>query len=167
MTASERVSFLAMWTIQQRRNPALQIYHAPGTGTSYPIPAWTGSELLIRYFHHVSDLVGPDTVHLSAPERVLTLKYPSWEFAGVQETDFGLKPFEPLEFTLTAEQRAARRPLLARLERLYDDVMAAYPMPPTPTTTDAFLATLREIVPAPLWPYYEVLLQDFNAWLNR
>src|SRR5207247_948011 len=105
-----------------------------------------------------ADQIGPNTILVGPPRVLATLDYETSTITDVNFEPFDLPLFEDVEYTLTPEERAARRPNVERLEGLYDRMLASYPEPPESDLMAEFAAALQRVVPPVLWPYYEVML---------
>jgi hypothetical protein len=152
--------FYRTWKARIHAIPELKRFQQDGVAASYPIFSYTDDGLRVRHFYHAADQIAPNTM-LIGPARILaTLDYASGDIVDVNFEPFTLPLFEDVEYTLTAEEREARRPDVQRLEGLYDQVLATYPEPPDSDLVGDFVATLQRVVPPVLWPYYEQLLGD-------
>jgi hypothetical protein len=150
--------FYRMWKTRTHAIPRLQRFLQVGIGTSYPILAYTDDGLLVRHFYHAADQLGPNTM-LIGPARVLvTMDYATSEVVDVDFEPFNLPLFDHVTYTLTAQEREARRSDVVRVQSLYDEMLANYPEPPRNAVMNEFATALRRVVPPMLWPYYELLL---------
>lgn len=149
--------FYETWHMRMRAIPQLQRYQQAGIMTSYPVFAWTGDGLHIRHFYYSGEQIGPDTVTVGPPRLQVTLAYETYDIVDVNFEPFDLPLFESVEYSLSPEERAAKRPQIAFLKQQYDRLLAAYPEPPADTALDDFDAALQQVVPPVLWPYYEIL----------
>ncbi len=127
---------------------------------SYPVFAYTEAGLHLRHFYYAADQVGPDTVVIGSPRVLVTLDYGTYDVLDANFEPFDLPLFEDVKYTLSPEERAARRPDVQRLEALYDQMLAPYPEVPDGKLVDEFGAALHRVVPPVLWPYYSLLLTD-------
>src|SRR5947208_1366817 len=123
--------FYRMWKARLQSIPRLQQFQQGGIAASYPVFVYTDAGLHIRHFYHSGDQVGPSTI-LIGPARVLvTLDYETGELVDVDFEPFKLPPFEDVEYTLSPEERDARRPDVQGLEGLYDRMLETYPELPS------------------------------------
>jgi hypothetical protein len=152
--------FYKTWKMRLQTIPHLRRFQQPGIGRSYPVFAYTEGGLLVRHFHHTAERSGPDSILLGPARVLVTLDFETFENVDLNFEAFDLPLFEDVEFTLNAEERAALRPDIQRLEALYDELLATYPEPPDSDVVEDFAATLQRVVPPVLWPYYEQLLGD-------
>ena len=152
--------FYRTWKARIHSIPSLQQFQQDGIAASYPVFAYTDSGLHIRHFYHTGDQIGPNTI-LIGPARVLaTLDYETGDVLDVDFEPFKLPLFENVEYTLSPDERVARRPDVQHLEGLYDRMLETYPEPPSGDVVADFTAALQRVVPPVLWPYYEALLGD-------
>lgn len=152
--------FYRTWKMRLQALPGLQRFQQVGIGASYPMLAYTDAGLHVRHFYHAADQIGPDTM-MFGPARVLvTLAYETFDIVSTDFQPFDLPLFEQVEYTLTADERRARRPAIEHLEGLYDHLLATYPEAPGGDVVGDFAAALHAVVPPLLWPYYERLLPD-------
>jgi hypothetical protein len=152
--------FYRTWKTDLHANLRLQGLMQPGIGESYPIFAFTDNGLHIRHFYHDADQVGPDTMYIGSPRALVTLDYESRDIVSADVDPFDLPAFEPVQYTLSAQERIARRPAVDHLVMLYDRMMESYPEPPSSELRDEFATTLHQVVPPVLWPFYQLLLHD-------
>ena len=149
--------FYKTWKAHLHAIPRLQPLMQGGIGESYPMFAYTVSGLHIRQFYFPNDQTGPNTVVIGRPQILVTLDYETGEILNIEDEPFSLPPFDLVEYTLSADERAARRPDVERLQGFYDQMLATYPEPPEYAVIENFLAMLQRVVPPVLWPYYEQL----------
>jgi hypothetical protein len=150
--------FYRKWKALINAAPDLKQFQQSGVGASYPVFAYTDDGLYVGHFYHGADQIGPDTMLIGPPRVLATLDYENSNLVDVNFEPFDLPPFEDVEYTLTREEREARRPNVERLEALYDRMLATYPEPPGSDVVAEFAAALQRVVPPILWPYYEQLL---------
>jgi hypothetical protein len=149
--------FYKMWQACTHAIPRLQRYQRVGIMTSYPVFAYTDAGLQIRHFYYSGEQIGADTVMIGPPRILVTLAYETYDIVNVDFEPFDLPLFENVEYTLGAEERAAKRPFIAQLEAQYDRLLAPYPEPPETKVVEEFGTALQRVVPPVLWPYYELL----------
>lgn len=149
--------FYKTWQERIRAIPQLQRYQQVGIMTSYPVFAYTGDGLHMRHFYYSGEQIGPDTVTVGPPRLLVTLAYETFDIVNVDFEPFELPLFEDTEYTLSADERAAKRPLIAQLQAEYDRLLASYPEPPESQALEDFGQALQSVVPPMLWPYYEIL----------
>ncbi len=154
--------FYRTWKAHINAIPSLKRFQQVGIGVSYPLLAYTDDGLLVRHFYHAADLIGPDTVLIGPPRVLVAMDYETSEIVDTDFEAFNLPLFEDVEYTLSAEERAARQPDVERLQALYDAMLASYPEPPESELMTEFVATLRRVVPPVLWPYYETSLGNLT-----
>ena len=125
--------------------------------TSYPVFAYTNAGLHMRHFYYSGEQIGPDTVTIGPPRILVTLAYETYDIVNVDFEPFNLPLFELVEYTLSEEERAEKRTHIAKLQTLYDRLLATYPEPPESHVLEEFAVALQNVVPPVLWPYYELL----------
>jgi hypothetical protein len=152
--------FYRTWKARIHAIPQLQQFMQDNVGASYPILVYTDDGVLVQHFYHAANQIGPDTMLIGPARVVATLACETFEVVGVNFQPFDLPLFEDVEYTLSAVERAARRPDVARLEVLYDAMLATYPEPPGSDLIAEFVTMLQRVVPPVLWPYYRALLGD-------
>lgn len=149
--------FYRTWKARVRAIPGLQQYRKVGIGMSYPIFAHTNDGLHVRHFYHIAERTGPDTIQIGPARVLVTLAYETFAVVDENSEPFDLPLFEVVEYTLSADERDARRDDVRVLETFYDRLLEPYPGAPGKVLVDEFAATLFRVVPPVLWPYYELL----------
>jgi len=167
MSTPTKLTFIADWNRQLRMLRELRRFQAPGVGSSFPLLVLLEDGLYVTQFYHISEQIGPDTMYIEAPCFQVRLTYPDWKFIDEVETDFGLTPFPAFNYTLSQDERNARRAQLVQLEWLYEEVMMNFPRPPALQKADELIALLKQTTPTMLWPYYQKLIDPFYAWVEQ
>jgi len=150
-------NFLSIWHAHINNIPELEPFEDAGTSASYPCYFQTDQGSFIRYFYHLAEQTGTNTMHIGTPFALVTLHLDDFRLVELNKTGFDLPPFPAVEITLGNAERQTRRQLAARLITLYDALFQTYPKTPEPSIQREIYATLKQVVPEVLWPYYEIL----------
>lgn len=154
--------FLEIWEEHLEDIPEVSRFLEAGIGTSYPILSSSKEGLLIRHFHHTAELLGPDELQYGMPRILVTLRYEDFKLVDlVIEPNLGVPPFQDTTYKVTAENAKPED-----FDELYDELLKNYPKPPDKALAERYIAGLRKSAPPLLWPFYEVLLKDFQAWVT-
>ena len=148
------------------QHPDLQAYHIPGQGRSYVLPGIEAEQKQIRYFFHISSLVGPRSVYIAAPTKALYLSFPDLEIMRELTDPFDIEPFEPRTITVESDKLEARREAINNLKSASASLIKRFPDESPGSEGAAYLQSFELLVPDVLKPYYKHLSPEFWEWLN-